>query len=123
MIKTLETLRYKALGDRGVPERFALEAPQSSAIPQNLCICIEGCFSLKYHLLVRDLCRQGPEVRDLYGPTEVELYRREWTNADAYCEAKSEILAFILAKAGLDEAEHAQVWAVNTKTTSGMEEC
>lgn len=112
--EALKAAQYEPLGDCGVPDRYAFRAPKFCTIPQNLYVCIEGCLSLKNHLMVRDLCRKDPHIRHLYGQTKLELSKREWESEDEYCEAKNDILALVLNQAGMNLGESAQIRAVNT---------
>jgi hypothetical protein len=63
---------------------------------------------------VRDICRKDPEVRETYGRAKLELSKREWESVDEYCEAKTDILTWVLEKAGASSEEREQVKQLNT---------
>jgi GrpB-like predicted nucleotidyltransferase (UPF0157 family) len=99
---------YEYFGEWGVPDRHAFR--KYGVLPvHNLYVCIEGSQSLRNHLLVRDICRRDPEVREAYGRKKMELAQRDWIDGDDYCEAKNEILQFILDKAGMGEEEREEI--------------
>jgi GrpB-like predicted nucleotidyltransferase (UPF0157 family) len=100
---------YEYFGEWGVPDRHAFRKYGGVLPKHNLYVCIEGSQSLRNHLLVRDTCRRDPEVRDAYGRKKMELAEKEWIDVDDYCEAKNEILQFILSKAGMGEEEREEI--------------
>ncbi|MFD2080843.1 GrpB domain, predicted nucleotidyltransferase, UPF0157 family [Actinopolymorpha cephalotaxi] len=51
------------------------------------------------YLDLRDWLRFDDADRDLYAATKHELARREWTDMNDYADAKSEVIAQILARA------------------------
>ena len=66
---------------------------------------IEGCLALRNHLAVRDICMRDASVREKYGRVKTELAGREWKNIDEYCDAKDEVVAWVLEQAGWSEEE------------------
>lgn len=110
--EALKSAGYQFLGDRGIPDRYAFIAPEPKP-EQNLYVCVENSQALRNHLLVRDLCRQSEELRDIYGQKKLELAKREWSNVDEYCVAKNDVLAYILSR-GMTEDETNQIRDLNT---------
>jgi GrpB-like predicted nucleotidyltransferase (UPF0157 family) len=56
--------------------------------------------ALAERLDLRDRLRQSPDDRALYEATKRALATREWADVDDYADAKSEVIAEILARAG-----------------------
>ncbi|KIV95290.1 hypothetical protein PV10_02963 [Exophiala mesophila] len=106
---------YDYMGLKGIPDRHAFRKPDNTP-PRNLYVSVKDCQSIKNQLAVRDICRRDPNVRDAYGQAKLELAQREWRDADEYCEAKNDIVGWVLEKAGLDDQERAQIRKINTTT-------
>ena len=95
---------YVYHGEWGIPDRHVFR--RAGAMPaRNLYVCIEGSQSLRNHLLVRDICIRDDSVRGAYGRRKLELAQRDWADVDEYCEAKNEILGYVLEKAGMEELD------------------
>jgi GrpB-like predicted nucleotidyltransferase (UPF0157 family) len=105
---------YSYAGDLGIPDRHAFRAPDDG-IRRNVYVCVEGCLALRNHLAVRDLLREDAELREEYGATKLALSQREFDNIDGYLAGKNEVLRKILARAGLSDAERADIAAVNPR--------
>ncbi|KAK3711970.1 hypothetical protein LTR37_009282 [Vermiconidia calcicola] len=76
--------KYLCVGDQGIPDRWAIRptAGRFNVSPRrNIYVCIDGCLAVRNHLAVRDL-----SVID-------------------YVKAKTEVLEWMLAKAGFSEKE------------------
>jgi GrpB-like predicted nucleotidyltransferase (UPF0157 family) len=58
-----------------------------------------GCPETDRMLLFRDWLRVNAADRDLYAVTKRELARRDWTYAQQYADAKTDIVTAILARA------------------------
>lgn len=112
VIAALEKSSYIYYGTWGIPDRHALRlAGQDPAV--NLYVCVEGSLSLRNHLSVRDLLRKDEALRDEYGAFKLDLARKEWDNVNAYSVAKNEIVGKLLARAGMEEKELADIESVN----------
>jgi GrpB-like predicted nucleotidyltransferase (UPF0157 family) len=59
----------------------------------------EGAPAVDAYLLLRDRLRADPDDRALYARTKRELMTRPWDDMNAYADAKSEVIAGILARA------------------------
>ncbi|KIX03067.1 uncharacterized protein Z518_06617 [Rhinocladiella mackenziei CBS 650.93] len=104
---------YAYMGEMGIPDRHALRKP--GALPlRNLYVSVVGCQSIRNQLGVRDICRRDSEVREAYGKTKLKLSHREWTDVNEYCEAKNDIIAWVLEKAGMSNEERDQIRKLNT---------
>ncbi|KIY03458.1 uncharacterized protein Z520_00149 [Fonsecaea multimorphosa CBS 102226] len=108
---------YVYRGEMGIPDRHAFEKPGASPA-RHLYVSVEGCQSIRNQLGVRDICRKNPAVRDAYGRKKLELSQRDWRDGDQYCEAKNDILAWVLGKAEMSSDEREQVRQLNTTATS-----
>lgn len=60
-----------------------------------------GCPEAERHLAFRDRLRNNPEDRLLYESVKRELAKKDWSDMNAYAEAKSEVVERILANAKL----------------------
>lgn len=115
-IAALEKSGYIYYGTWAIPDRHSLRMlGQDPAV--NLYVCVEGCLALRNHIAVRDLLRKDEELRDEYSAAKFQLAEREWENMLAYSEAKNLILGKILARAGIGEAELADIEKLNTRAT------
>lgn len=65
----------------------------------NLHVFSHGCPEVERMLLFRDWLRSNPADRDLYARTKQELAAREWKYVQNYADAKSAVVAEILARA------------------------
>lgn len=106
---------YIYMGELGIPDRHAFRKP--GALPtRNLYVSVDGCQSIRNQLGLRDICRKDPAVRDAYGKRKLELSQQEWRDVDEYCEAKNDIIAWILEKAGMSSEEREEIRQLNTTT-------
>jgi GrpB-like predicted nucleotidyltransferase (UPF0157 family) len=67
----------------------------------NLHVFSEGCVEFERMVGFRDWLRAHEEDRDLYERTKRELIAREWKFVQNYADAKSAVVAEIIARAGL----------------------
>jgi GrpB-like predicted nucleotidyltransferase (UPF0157 family) len=66
----------------------------------NLHVYQVGAEEIDAYLVFRDRLRAVPEERELYVRTKRELAARTWTYVQEYADAKSEVVAAILGRAG-----------------------
>lgn len=112
----VEKGKYAYMGEWGVPDRHAFR--NDKEVPRrNLYVCPQGSQNLRNHIMVRDICRRDPTIRDAYGRKKVELAQQEWSSLDEYCEAKNEILLYMLEQAGMSKDELTEIRTINTLTT------
>ena len=65
----------------------------------NLHVFSSGCPEIDRMLAFRDWLRGNAADRDLYARTKVALSRKEWPDVQNYADAKTEVVAEILAPA------------------------
>ena len=104
---------YAYVGEQGIPDRHAFRKIEGRP-PRNLYVCIDGCQPLRNHLAVRNTCRTDPKVRAEYARVKLELSQKEWRSVDEYCEAKNDVLYWVLEQAGLSREERDAIRKVNT---------
>jgi len=112
VIASLATLGYMHRGDLGVTGREAFTTPDG-APRHNLYVCLDGCVSLRNHLLIRDYLRVHRETADEYGDLKRRLARAFADDIDAYIAGKTAFLCAILAASGMAQQEIASVRLAN----------
>ena len=108
----LEAVGYSPLGDLGVTDRHAFRAPDHSP-PRNVYVVVDGCLAMRNHLALRDVLRRDGRLRDEYARLKLELARRDHGDIDQYVVDKSPVIQRILAAAGMDRDELAEIDAMN----------
>ena len=106
VIKELEKLGYKHIGDLGISGREAFKLLESEIYKypkHNLYVCREGSIGLKNHLLFRDYLIENPEKVEEYGNLKLELARNFPNNIDTYCSGKTEFITKILISYGMNK--------------------
>ncbi len=106
VIKELEKLGYKHLGNLGISgrEAFKLNETTREMYPKhNLYVCREGSIGLKNHLCFRDYLIENPEKVEEYGNLKLELARNFPNDIDTYCSGKTEFITKILISSGLNK--------------------
>jgi GrpB-like predicted nucleotidyltransferase (UPF0157 family) len=68
--------------------------------PVNLHVFPPGCEEVERTVRFRDRLRSNAADRELYERTKRELAAREWKYVQNYADAKSEVIAEIMARAG-----------------------
>ena len=66
----------------------------------NLHVFSVGCEEHERHVVLRDWMRTHPEDRDLYARVKRGLAERAWGSVHEYTDAKDEVIAGMLARAG-----------------------
>jgi GrpB-like predicted nucleotidyltransferase (UPF0157 family) len=97
------SLGFTALGELGIPERWAFKEPERLA-RTNTYVVIDGCLSLRNHLALRDTLRANVALRDYYATVKKQVGASA-ADIDAYGQAKGPAVLNILAAAGLPESE------------------
>lgn len=103
-VAALEAAGYMHLGECGIPDRHAFQAPPEEP-RRNVYVTVAGCLSLRNHLGVREVLRSDPDLRDEYGGLKFRLATRNYESIDDYVADKSAVVQRILHRAGLDPAE------------------
>ena len=78
------------------PEHRMLRTPEKDV---NLHVCTVGSDWERRHLVFRDWLRTHPDDRDRYESVKRELSLRDWDDTNDYADAKSEVVADIMARA------------------------
>jgi GrpB-like predicted nucleotidyltransferase (UPF0157 family) len=110
-LAAMERIGFVSRGERGVPDRWALDAP-GDAPPTHTYVVVAGSLAMRNHLGVRHVLRNDAELRDAYGALKRSL-AAEVDEIDVYVERKSDLLAVILERAGLDADERASITEIN----------
>jgi GrpB-like predicted nucleotidyltransferase (UPF0157 family) len=77
-------------------EHRALKGPDTNV---NLHVFSKGCAEIERMTVFRDRLRANPPDRELYERTKRDLARREWKYTQDYADAKTAVVAEILARA------------------------
>jgi GrpB-like predicted nucleotidyltransferase (UPF0157 family) len=105
--QTLAALGFRALGQLGIPSRWAFKEPERLA-GTNTYVIMEGSLSLRNHLAVRDILRADPDLREQY-ETVKRRVAAVANNIDEYGQGKSAMIQRILHAAGLTQTELASI--------------
>jgi GrpB-like predicted nucleotidyltransferase (UPF0157 family) len=108
----LGALGYVHLGDLGVTDREAFEAPDEDP-PRNVYVCQRGALSVRNHLAVRRVLRARADLRDEYGAVKLSLAADPTMDIDTYTARKSGVLQKVLAAAQLSAEERRQILELN----------
>lgn len=110
-IEAIERVGFRSLGERGIPDRWALQAP--SDLPRtNTYVVTDGSLALRNHLAVRDQLRRDVVLRDEYAALKRAI-AASVHDIDEYVEKKSSFLSVVLAQAGLTVEEREAIEAAN----------
>jgi GrpB-like predicted nucleotidyltransferase (UPF0157 family) len=112
VIKKLETMHYKHLGDLGISGREAFRCLTEKPA-HNLYLCIDGNIHLQNHLLLRDYLRKHPSVAQEYGALKKRLAHKYPQDIDAYTCAKTDFILKILDLCDFAKEELAKIRASN----------
>lgn len=102
-VPVLESIGYTlAIREPNWYEHRVLRKPVlgPSAESVNLHVLSTGCPEIDRMLQFRDWLRAHTSDRDLYARTKRDLSQRKWTYMQHYADAKSEVIADILDRAG-----------------------
>lgn len=119
VIQILGEVGYEHLGDRGIPGREAFRNdpanPHITWMEHHLYVCIEGCESLRNHLLLRKYLRNNQQAAVAYGKLKQELAKQYPSDIDAYVEAKTGLITSFLSEAGMNEEALSRIFEENKK--------
>jgi GrpB-like predicted nucleotidyltransferase (UPF0157 family) len=102
-IAAMELAGFRSLGERGIPDRWALDAP--SELPRtNTYVVVDGSLAMRNHLGVRAVLRSDSALRDEYASLKRSI-AAQVDDIDTYIEAKSALLSTVLDRAGLTPEE------------------
>jgi GrpB-like predicted nucleotidyltransferase (UPF0157 family) len=110
-IEAMEGVGFSSLGERGIPDRWALHAP--SDLPRtNTYVVTDGSLALRNHLAVRDQLRSDVVLRDEYAALKRAI-AASVQDIDEYVGKKSKFLSMVLARAGLTAEEREAIEIAN----------
>jgi GrpB-like predicted nucleotidyltransferase (UPF0157 family) len=110
-IRAMEDAGFRSLGERGITDRWALEAP--GHFPRtHTYVVVDGSLALRNHLGVRDVLQRNAALREEYAALKRAIATRE-DDIDRYVEAKSTLLSAILERAGLTTEERQLIHDAN----------
>ncbi len=114
IIRILENLGYKHLGDLGIKGREAFKADDES-VPRNdkykkfmehhLYLIKKGNVNLTNHLKLRDFLRNNPVAAKEYGDLKKKLAEEYKYDIDSYIEKKTALITGFLKKMGMTKKE------------------
>jgi GrpB-like predicted nucleotidyltransferase (UPF0157 family) len=105
--RTLTGLGFRALGELGIPQRWAFSEPARLA-GTNTYVVIDGSLALRNHLAVRDILRADPGLRMQYAAVKRRVGATA-ANIDDYGRGKNAMIQQLLAAAGLTDEERASI--------------
>jgi GrpB-like predicted nucleotidyltransferase (UPF0157 family) len=105
--QALTALGFRALGELGIPQRWAFKEPARLA-GTNTYVVVEGSLALRNHLAVRDILRPDSGLRMRYAAVKRRVGATA-ANIDEYGRGKNAVIQQILAAAGLTDAERASI--------------
>lgn len=108
IIKRLERLGYKHLGDLGIAGRDAIKLTENASKlisnhRHNLYVCQQGSLALQNHLKFRDFLRTNPTEAYNYGILKMELAELYPHDIDSYVKQKTPFITEILSNLELTE--------------------
>jgi len=118
LIKDLEKLGYKHVGDLGISGREAFKRHDQytpnigTAIIRpihHLYVCTENSIGLRNHLQLRNYLRTHPVAANAYGALKQKLAQQFPHDMDAYVTGKTAFITNILAQTGLTKRERQQI--------------
>jgi GrpB-like predicted nucleotidyltransferase (UPF0157 family) len=114
--RVLAGLGFEALGELGIPLRWAFREPPRLA-GTNTYVVAEGSLSLRNHLAVRDILRADADLREEYAAVKRQAGATSSTIED-YGQGKNAMVQKILAAAGLSDADRAAIDANQARRAS-----
>ena len=91
------------------PEWFQHRMFKDADPEVNLHVFSAGSEEIGRMLRFRDWLRENPADRELYARTKLNLSRREWKTVQDYADAKTIVVAQIMARIASDEASSAKL--------------
>ena len=94
----LHAVGYSHRGNLEIPGREAFFAP-ADTYPHHLYVCSVDAPGLHDHMVLRDMLRARPDLRERYAAAKRDAAARHPHDIDAYLEAKGGVIAEIMALA------------------------
>jgi len=118
-IAAMELAGFRSLGERGIADRWALDAPSelpltntSTNTSTNTYVVVDGSLAMRNHLGVREVLRSDSALRDEYASLKRSIAAHV-DDIDTYIEAKSALLSTVLERAGLTPEERRLIEVAN----------
>ncbi|MGB3184860.1 MAG: GrpB family protein [Ornithinimicrobium sp.] len=111
-IDALTEIGYRHVGDRGIPGREALEAPDEDP-RRHIYVCESGTLHVRNHLAARDILRDRSDLREEYAAVKLALAADPVMDIDTYIARKSAVLQRVLVESGLSQNERLQILRAN----------
>ncbi len=96
--EALHDAGYAHRGNLEIPGRESFLQPPKS-FPHHLYVCSVDTPGLSDHLVLRDMLRARPDLRDRYADTKREMARLHPHDIDAYIDGKGGVIAEVMALA------------------------
>jgi len=107
-------LGFTALGELGVPQRWAFKEPPRLAGTATY-VVVEGALALRNHLAVRDVLRADPVLRQRYAAVKKAVAATAGDIVE-YGRGKNAMVQELLAAAGLTPDERASINTLQVPT-------
>jgi len=108
IIDRLATIGYRHQGNLGIQDREAFEHPPE--LPRhNLYVCPQGTIGIVNQIAVRDYLRAHSDAARQYAALKMALAARHPDDIDSYVLGKTGFILDILKRAGVSDAELAQI--------------
>jgi GrpB-like predicted nucleotidyltransferase (UPF0157 family) len=105
---SLHTIDYRHRGNLEIPGREAFFAPVET-YPHHLYVCSVDAPGLHDHMVLRDMLRARPDLRERYAAAKRDAAERHPYDIDAYLDAKGGVIAEIMTTARAESSfEHFQ---------------
>ena len=118
---------YTALGDQGVPSRYAFRQPRiretcreygsngtREEIKRNTYVVLDGSIALRNHLDLKRMLLENEVLRNEYGEVKRKLVNDGVMNMAEYCRGKNEVILKILKLSGWNEQDLKEVLRANS---------
>ncbi len=112
IIKLLEELGYKHIGNLGIKEREAFKNTFEPKHPHNFYVCHKDSIAYKNHLLLKKHLSENPENFARYEELKIGLGKTE-SDIDTYTKRKTELILEFLAAEGMTEEEICEIRSEN----------
>jgi GrpB-like predicted nucleotidyltransferase (UPF0157 family) len=108
IVKNLEELGYKHLGDLGITEREAFKLSHKPKYSHNLYVVHKNSLSFKNHLLLKKHLSENSDAFKRYEELKIRLGNAS-SNVDKYTQLKTELILEFLAAEGVSDKELNQI--------------
>lgn len=114
----LHSIGYQHRGNLEIPGREAFLQPPET-YPHHLYVCSVDTPNLHDHLILRDMLRSRPDLRDRYAAIKREMAQLHPHDIDAYIDGKSALIAEIMSigrsAATFEDFQSAGAWQTRSE--------